>query len=292
MAVMLAQSLAPAQDARDDKIRQFQAIVNLQAGQIKNLTAKVAELKAKLAAGKTGPATRPADGPGRPKGKRKPLPAEIALKQTTDKIEFTKAPLGDVVDFLRVAFNVTIVVDWKRLAEVGVRKTSPISIHLVSIPRRRVTLRKALWIVLGNLHEPDKPGYSKLDFDVRGGRLLISSRQDVYEHTETKTYSIRSMLTKRPPRASLMYPNRPPPPWYLEQSEQIASTIRETVDRNSWKSRGGKIGSIRIVAGALIVTQNRQNHACIAELIPKMKRIHAEWAEMFERFKPLPTPRK
>lgn len=250
MAIMLVQSLAPAQNAKDGKIRELQATMDRQTAQIKNLTAQVAELKAKLASRQTGPTTRPAGAPrwltppaATTRPKPKPVPAEIALKRIVDKIDFTDAPLSEVVNFLRKAFNVSIYVNWRQMQKAGVRPITSVSIHV-----QRVSLRKAIELILD-------VGPGKLDFEVEEGILRISSWQHFYEKTETKVYDIRPLLRRSPPAL-------------FEQIQEIVTRIEETVDPKSWET----VGALSRSAGHLVVTQNKRNHAAIAELLKKLRR--------------------
>ena len=52
-----------------------------------------------------------------------------------------------------------------------------------------------------------------------------------------------------------------------ERIAEIIALIKETVDRDSWRDSGGETGNIRSLGSRLVITQSKQNHRAIAELI-------------------------
>jgi len=51
----------------------------------------------------------------------------------------------------------------------------------------------------------------------------------------------------------------------------IIGTIQDTIGPDSWKDRGGSVGSIREIAGQLIVTQTPENQAAIERLLGQLR---------------------
>ena len=80
------------------------------------------------------------------------------------KIDFKDIPLNDALTFWREVLSVPLMVDWKALEDLGVQKTSRITVHL-----RNATAATTLWAMLlntGNTRE--------LAIGVKNGAVTIS----------------------------------------------------------------------------------------------------------------------
>ena len=80
------------------------------------------------------------------------------------KIDLADIQLSDVVQFLRDVSGMRIEVDWPALEELGVKKTTPVSVHLFNI-----SLGAAMQFVL-----IDAGGIGKLGYSIKGGMVVIS----------------------------------------------------------------------------------------------------------------------
>ena len=58
-------------------------------------------------------------------------------------------------------------------------------------------------------------------------------------------------------------------------TSEITALIMDTVDRDDWVINGGKVGSIKVLAGQLVITQTTENHAQIASLLDKLREARA-----------------
>ncbi|MDP6544106.1 MAG: hypothetical protein QGH60_08965 [Phycisphaerae bacterium] len=254
IAILLAAPTAFAQDAKDAAIRELKAMVKLQAAHIKSLKAQIADLKSQIAAAKDGAATRPAatkpKPPVRPAApKRKPVRPELALKRKITRMEFKSTPLHDVFQWMRAVSNTNIHVNWRSLADVGIDKSTDVTLSLTSM-----TLKKALLLVL------DSAGARKLDFDVDKGALVISSRLDFDKRTTSATYNILPLV------------GRSGTPAAARRVDELIALIRKTVSPESWRDNGGQVGTIQALGSRLVITQNKKNHQAVAELIKSLQR--------------------
>jgi RNA polymerase sigma factor (sigma-70 family) len=60
--------------------------------------------------------------------------ANTLFDRVLPEIKFDSVPLADVVDFLRDVSGANIYVDWAALAQVGVRRNSPVTQRLTNVP--------------------------------------------------------------------------------------------------------------------------------------------------------------
>ena len=72
-----------------------------------------------------------------------------------------------------------------------------------------------------------------------------------------------------------------------ERLDSLTQLITETVSPDTWRDAGGSVGSVRSLAGQLIITQTTQNHEQIVQLLTtlrgtrgKMIRVRANWLLM------------
>ncbi|MBM4094015.1 MAG: VWA domain-containing protein, partial [Planctomycetes bacterium] len=91
-------------------------------------------------------------------------------------LEFDEAPLSEVVDYLKTARNIPIVIDKRALDDVGLGTDTPVTISLAGI-----TLRSALKIMLKELD---------LTYVIRDEVLKITTPEEAENELITKVYPV------------------------------------------------------------------------------------------------------
>jgi hypothetical protein len=131
-------------------------------------------------------------------------------------------------------------------------------------------------------------GNVKLNYTVDEGVITISTADDLASNVTTNVYDIRDLIGNV---QDFTLPNsvQQTPPGrggvgggdvqqiIANQNirqvrvDEIVNRIKKTVASESWKGNGGNVGSIRELAGQLIVTQTPENQREIARLLADLR---------------------
>jgi hypothetical protein len=65
-------------------------------------------------------------------------------------------------------------------------------------------------------------------------------------------------------------PSRPPGP-----ADNVIALLEDAVDPSSWRDNGGKVGTVRELAGQLIIRQSAANHRAIADILTQLRETNA-----------------
>lgn len=182
------------------------------------------------------------------------LAIEKKLRIRIQKFSFDKVSFENVLAFLREASGINITANWNALSQVGIERSTEVSVKL-----QDVSLEQALKAVLGSVDE-----HKQLGFDVQGGVLTISTREELASRVITRVYEIADILQS---------------PCFAD-GEAISSddvveiqvTIQESVDPESWRPEGTR-GSTRRFGSSLVTTQTGENHQAIAILLEKFRKV-------------------
>jgi len=204
---------------------------------------------------------------------------EEMLEKRLDEVRFEATPLSDVIDYLRENSGINIFVNWRALESVGIDRTTPITARM-----KGVTYKKALQVILDFAGGGDPT--QRLKYIVDDSVLTISSADDLSkEGLSTQAYDIRDLIVTLP--KSVIAPEfnaesfNPTTRHYDEDpdaavrtalSDELILLITETVEPDSWRDNGGRVGAIRELTGQLIVTQTPENHRQIADLLNQLRR--------------------
>ena len=228
-----------------------------------------------------GPSTRPAAAEqpvvaGQPKGPMPPpmpdthpdapLPAAVSEKVTEERlatnlplVRYTDVQLGDALDHLSKAGGIAIEADWPKLEKIGLTRDSQVSTRL-----RNVRCSKVLRTVLDSASAGavDKPMHVVLP----GGRILISTRQDVFDRfTVEQKYDLRDLLRPNDDRG-------PDGPTLAELQGEIRRLIIEVIAQDTWSAGPEEPGGIiTFDGGTMIVRQTHSAHREIQVLINKIR---------------------
>lgn len=210
-------------------------------------------------------------------------------------VDFRGVPFDQVMERLADAHQLNIIVNWHDLGRAGVERSIPIELDLP----REITLKKVITEVL----EQAGGGLVDIGYEVADGAVTIATQQFLDKKTYPAVYNITDLLmevpqfsnapvldlfeaTHRVPRRS----ERSDLPWRvgdddddepeedrerLSRVRKIMELIRDTVNPDSWRDRGGSIGVMNELNGQLVVTQNSAAHRRISGLLDKLREERA-----------------
>ncbi len=177
-------------------------------------------------------------------------------------LEFEDSPLIDVLDFIRDAAGIDIVVDPR------VREANPADEMRVTFKVRDLPLRSALKLLLET---------KGLTTTIRDGVLVVLAAADLDREVVTRIYDVRDLLLKiedyQAPRIELkpagtgeagivlFLPENEP----LFTEDTIVDQIRSSTAKGDWDANPK--AAIQITDGRLVVTQSARVHREVAELL-------------------------
>ncbi|MEK6674867.1 MAG: hypothetical protein AABZ47_04335 [Planctomycetota bacterium] len=211
------------------------------------------------------------------------------------QVDFPKVPFEEVMTQLADAHRLNFIVNWHDLHRAGVERSTPIDFRLP----REITLKKALTEILIQAGGPD----ARLGYDVSDGAMTIATQSFLDKKTYAAMYDINDLLFTVPkwdraPMTDLRHANQtdPPPkisaavasqqPWRagdddddeaeesperLSRVQKIIDVIQENVFPDSWRERGGSVGTVKEINGQLVITQNSAAHREIGDLLSKLR---------------------
>ncbi|MEK7757344.1 MAG: hypothetical protein AAB385_09055, partial [Planctomycetota bacterium] len=220
-------------------------------------------------------------------------------------VDFKHEPFDQVMERLADAHRLNIIVNWNDLQRAGVERTVPIDLSLPN----EISLQRAITEVL----EQAGAGLTKVGYDVAEGTIRIATRQTLDKDTYTAVYDINDLLQEIPifndaPLTDLTQINRrntptapkdAPRPWSsdgddddeesqdperLSRVHSIINLIQDTVAPDSWRERGGSVGTINEINGQLVITQNSSSQRQIADLFGKLREQRAIQIAVEARF--------
>lgn len=113
-----------------------------------------------------------------------PRSALAALAMQLQEVKFDGTRLADAIDYLRDTSNANFHVDWRQIETIGVSRDTP-----VTFTARRITLRKALTMVLAQTSNP-----GELSFYNDGGVIEITTKAIADDTVITRLYDVTDLL--------------------------------------------------------------------------------------------------
>jgi hypothetical protein len=212
-----------------------------------------------------------ADKPGRtePQHPSGQAAIEKALTQAID-LEFTEAPLGDVVAHITSLCKVEVVIDVRSMNDAGIRPDSPVTVRLHGLP-----LRSALNVMLRQLG---------LEWTIQDELLLITTPEGAAAVLSTKVYDVSDLVVCRGEHDEL---------W--DDYETLSDMIQYTVSPSCWDCVGGPgtiNGATLGKAKVLTIAQNYHVHRQVGELLASIRDVAARNPDGGppRRNKPTPYP--
>ena len=152
--------------------------------------------------------------------------------------EFPGNPLTDVIEFIRVTYNIPILFDEVALNEEGISIDEETSLVLSGVP-----LSSALNLMLEKLD---------LTYVIKNDVMMITTRFEAEKTLETVIYDVRSMDIKSP--------------------EALADVIVYSTS-GPWMSKDGDGGEISFLNGSVIIRQSGKVHEEIEKLLENLAAI-------------------
>jgi len=214
--------------------------------------------------------------------------ARAALDRNIPEINFQGVPLSDAVEFLRDVTSTNLFVNWKALEAAGIERNTVVTARL-----RDVKFAKALKTILNDAGG----GTVKLNYEVDDGVITISTEEDLSRNVNTRVYDIRDLIvqpddgpptefagaeTEKPGAASQPTTQSLSP--RDQATKSVIGLIQDTVAPDTWKEKGGVAGTIRELAGQLIVTQTPENQSAIELLLNQLRENRGLQVSVESRF--------
>lgn len=124
-------------------------------------------------------------------------PADAAvrakLRREIERLTFNEIDFKEVVNFLREYSDANIHVNWRALQAAGIEPTTKVSVDV-----RRVTVKRALELVLRDVSGAAAGADAELTYVVDGGVLTISTKADLARKPIRRVYDVRDLLVPIP----------------------------------------------------------------------------------------------
>lgn len=176
---------------------------------------------------------------------------EEALTQRSS-FTFSEEPLKDAIDAIKQKTGLPIFLATKKLEEAAIDLDTPvtISMHDVSLES----------FFRNFLEERD------LTILIRDEALVITTKDDARSHLITRTYPVLDLV-------DLTVTSNNGSRTTVADYDSLIEVITTTLDLDSWDDVGGP-GSIAEFpnAGALVISQTRENHLDVATLLSSLRR--------------------
>ncbi len=170
--------------------------------------------------------------------------AILKALDTPIQADFDKQNFEDVLDWLRKATGVTIVVDQRAMAEAGASYKSEITLHL------RATTRTILKRMLSDLG---------MTYVIKEETIQITSAERAKEMTTTRTYYMGDLAAV----TNLRFGSVLSQLVMIQNINQLISTITQTVEPKSWRvNNPDAVGEITFnpINMTLVIKQSAEIH--------------------------------
>lgn len=225
------------------------------------------------------------------------------LERHLPELRFDNVGFADVVDFMRDVTGANIFVNWRAVEGAGVDRNAPVSARL-----RDVKFSKALTTILQDIGG----GGVKLEYTVDEGVITISTEDDLASNKITQVYDVRDLAidipnftrdnvtgstTNNNNNNNNNSTNSTNGAWGGTTTgggqggrnpqggvAALSRLISDIVAPDSWRTAGGTVGSIRQLAGQLIITQTPENHQKVQDLLAQLREARALQVTIEARF--------
>jgi RNA polymerase sigma factor (sigma-70 family) len=168
---------------------------------------------------------------------------ESVLDGPAQPLDFQETPLSDVTQFLSEAFSVPVILDEMSLADAGYAVDATVSIKTPPT----LTGREAVEAILEQLGTAEQ-----LDYVIRNGRLLVTTREKADEMLETVVYEVRDLE-----------PNM--------RSDEVMELVQLGTS-GVWIDEGGP-GSLASMPGGLVVRASQRVHREVSDLLEQLRQF-------------------
>jgi hypothetical protein len=178
-------------------------------------------------------------------------------RSALDRTLREQLPLGptfaEAVDQLQWASGMRFLVNWEAFTWI-VKRDSPISLEVGGDnPADAIT---KLLTAADPRHE--RLGFTISVLNPKHIDIQISTREDLMMNVMTRVYDVRDLIIGAAPISR-------------SAKSAIIDRLKSNVAPTTWKDSGGRIGSIRELAGQLIVTQTYDNQKLIQYELARLR---------------------
>lgn len=220
------------------------------------------------------------------------------LDKPLPELRFNGNSLKDVLDYLRDTSGLNIYVDWHALQRGGIAKDAPVTARL-----KDIKLSKALELIFKSVEGDDDD--HRLGYMVGEGVVIISTRAELNKNVDTRRYDLNDLLFIPPDYSNvpdLTQKNTPQKqtsqdgesqklsPSAIEDRasriDEIKQYIIDNVEPDSWKEKGGKVGSISVntAKAVMLITQTPENQRKICAALESLRASHGLQLSLETRF--------
>ena len=173
------------------------------------------------------------------------------LDRVVSDINLDAMPYPEALRYISELTGVTIDVAKPPLKYASISEDTPVTLRVAN----PTTVRSVLNVVLTQM----AGGETELNFEVSGGMIHVSTKEDLCRRTVVRVYDYRDLIDEARRRG----------PQYDKEDplERLIQLIQETVDPESWRSAGGNVGQINTFGGLIIVDQTTTAHDQIYNLL-------------------------
>lgn len=188
------------------------------------------------------------------------------------RVSFDRTPLWQAIETIAHQAGFKSFVHWRVIAkDAGIDESEPITLEL-----RDVTADAALRAVFSAAGGDTSP----LSYVVRQGAVEVTTRDALRYFTYVRAYDVRDLLPhgkhEKPATAATTRAHAR----QIGSPDDIAGMIKDAVDPDSWRDKGGTVGSMQIPSedfdGLLIVTQTKENHEKVRQLLDSLRSYQTE----------------
>jgi len=173
-----------------------------------------------------------------------------ALKKEVS-FNFSETPLRDVAQSLSKMTGVAIMLDAQQLESIGAGSDTPVTSRLTA-----VSLQSALNIMLRDL---------ELTWIIRDKVLMITTPDEAETYLITRVYPVDDLLRHADKKGEKVDAK-------TEDIEDLIDVIVIAVENYSWGESGGS-GSISAFRNVLIISNTRDVHTAVEELLGELRRV-------------------
>jgi hypothetical protein len=180
------------------------------------------------------------------------------LDRRLPEVTFDDLAFSSALDFLHDATGMKIDVNWEALKSAGIARNDRVNVRLLN-----VKARKAIDVIVDCVSTQQAGLHSQID--LAKDQFVITTYDDyVARNTEDREYDIHDLIgDASDPKAS-------------DRVTDLSQLISETVAPDSWVATGGKPGVIKAKDGRLTITQTRESHQQIENLMAQLRETRAQ----------------
>lgn len=187
-------------------------------------------------------------------------PTLKALEKTVAPTHIT-GHLDEVLAALATTTGMEININWKALHDAGIEKSAPVDVTPGAWPARKV---------VAELLNEVGGATATLKFIVDDNQLVISTADDLssQKYQSVRVYDVSFVFSDGDAGEADL--------------TNLVDTLETVIAPDTWRERGGTVGSIREFNGKLIINQTNENHRLIARALSQFTNNHLDRTRAYD----------